>query len=154
MSDVTKDPSGFSSAFTARYDEATELFFHKLELNDRIILNVHINGILDHTFDVPLSTRTTISEPIASGYTSDEDEELHVADNSVEPRLVIGNHANLKIAIVAGEIGKLVGKFLLNPKDMVLSIGSRWFGLGDVVAKDDFEKLMFVLSNLKRVLSE
>lgn len=143
MNQIKKDPTGFSTALEVQYDNDTEFFFHKIELVDRIVLNVQINGVMDSTFDIPVSSRTTINQGLSGTG--------EIEDAGVEPRLLVGNHANFKILIVASQIGKLIA-LGHNPKDAVLSIGSKWFGRGDEVREDDFDKLMFVLENLKKIL--
>lgn len=140
---MKKDPSGFSTSLKVKKDQ-DEFFFHKLNAGDKIILNVHINSIIDSTYSVERSARSTVD---AARYTEWDEE---VPDALIEPKLIIGNHANMKVSIVAAEIGKLVT--LITQQDLILSIGSRWFGKPDEVLEDDFEKLMFILENVKKVL--
>lgn len=121
-----------------------EFTFHKIELSDKIILNVHTNGIIDTTFDIPISSKAAISSTTNSIDSSEE-------GLGVEPIILVGDSSNLKIQIIASQIGKLI-LLLANPKNLILSIGSRWFGKGDEVKDDDFEKLMFVLANIKEIL--
>ncbi|CAI5757197.1 unnamed protein product [Candida verbasci] len=139
---IKKDPTGFSKSIIKKYDDNTEFFFHKLEFLDKIILNIAINGVQDTTFEIPMTTKTTIN------YMSAIEQDFE--DQSPEPRLIIGNHDNLKIHIVASQIGKLI--LQSNPKDLIISIGSKWFGKGDDIESDDFDKLMFVLANVKTLL--
>lgn len=105
-----------------------------------MILNVLTNDIMDTTLDIPLSTQATINDGL-----SDED------SLGVEPVVLVGNPHNLKIQVVAGQIGKVVRQ-LKNPRNVILSLGSRWFGSGDSTEDGDFEKLMFVLGNIKKLL--
>lgn len=67
-----------------------------------------------------------------------------------EPQMIIGDYSNMKISIVASQIGKLTS--LHSPRELILSIASKWFGKGDEVCDDDFEKLTFILENVKRLL--
>lgn len=144
MDEIKTDPTGFSTALEVHYDQDVDFFFHKIELADRIILNIQINGVMDTTFDIPISSRTTINQAISGT--------MNIEDAGVEPRLLVGNHANFKILIVASQIGKLIA-LGQTPKDTILSIGSKWFGRGDEVGDDDFDKLMFVLGNVKKILN-
>lgn len=107
------------------------------ELEDKMILHIQIDGAMDSTFDILISTGNNIM--LASGYSSE--------DTLIEPKLIVGNHANFKIQIVAGQIAKYIMQ-AKNPKDTILTIGSKWFGKGDEAQPEDFDKLMFVLENL------
>ncbi|KAK6455469.1 proteasome chaperone 3/4 [Scheffersomyces xylosifermentans] len=142
---IEQDPSGFSKAFTTYYkeDKETEIFFHKIELEDKIIFNVQFNGVMDTTFDIPISSRASINHSAAISHSED--------DSGVEPVLLVGNHGNLKISIVATQIGKLIAASQ-SPKNTILSIGSKWFGKGDETNEDDFDKLMFILDNARKLL--
>ncbi|ODV69842.1 hypothetical protein HYPBUDRAFT_3771 [Hyphopichia burtonii NRRL Y-1933] len=136
----------FSKVLVKKYPQESdvEFTFHKIELSDKIILNVHTNGIIDTTFDIPISSKAAISSTTNSIDSSEE-------GLGVEPIILVGDSSNLKIQIIASQIGKLI-LLLANPKNLILSIGSRWFGKGDEVKDDDFEKLMFVLANIKEIL--
>lgn len=137
----------FSKSITRTYpnQSKTEFIFHKIEFSDKIILNIHTDGIIDTTFDIPISSKAAISNNIHSIENSEE-------GLGVEPIILVGDSNNLKIQIVAGQIGKLI-LLLKNPKNLILSIGSRWFGKGDETSEDDFEKLMFVLAAVKELIS-
>lgn len=116
------------------------LRFQKIEFSTKLILNVLTNDVMDTTFDIPLSTHATIN-------TNFSDEE----SLGVEPIVLVGDPHNLKIQVVAAQIGKVV-KLLRNPRNVILSVGSRWFGRGDSTGDGDFEKLMFILGNIKTLL--
>ncbi|KAG2735597.1 hypothetical protein G9P44_001811 [Scheffersomyces stipitis] len=145
MTEIQKDSTGLSSAFSAYYkdDRSTEIFFQKIEYADRMVLNIQFNGVMDTAFEIPISSRATINYSAAL---SNSDSDL-----GVEPVLLVGNHANMKISIVAAQIGKLI-LASANPKSAILSIGSKWFGKGDETEDSDFEKLMFILENTKKLL--
>lgn len=135
----------FSKSIEVSYpgdNEETEFVFHKIEFQDKIILNVQINGVMDSTFDIPISSSSSINvySRIKNGETS-----------GVEPVILIGDHNNLKIQVVASQIGELV-LASANPKNLLLSIGSKWFGKGDEADDKDFDRLMFVLDNVKKIL--
>lgn len=134
----------FSKSITAKFpgDEENEFTFHKIELNNKLILNVQINGVMDTTFDIPVSSKSSIN-----AYSNLSNSE----DGGVEPVILIGDHSNLKIQVVASQIGKLV-LVSQEPKNLILSIGSRWFGKGNETDENDFNKLMFVLDNVKQLL--
>lgn len=117
-----------------------ELRFQKIEFANKIVLNILTNHIMDTTFDLPLSTQATINPEIG-----DED------SLGVEPIVLVGNPHNLKIQVVASQIAKVVA-MLENPRNVILSIGSRWFGAADQTDDGDFDKMMFVLSNVKQLL--
>lgn len=135
--------SEVSKSLFKRYDADHELLFHRLEWDDKIVLNIQINGLMDTTFDIPVSTRAAVN----SIHRIQSEEDLNI-----EPIILVGNHSNLKIQVVASQIGKLVLQ-LENPKNVILSIGSRWFGKGDESNPDDFDKLVFVLAGVKEVLA-
>ncbi|KAL6451019.1 hypothetical protein SBY92_001269 [Candida maltosa Xu316] len=78
---------------------------------------------------------------------NDYDEDREVIP---EPVLIIGDYSNMKLSIVASQVSKILS--LNSPKPTILSIGSKWFGKGDEVNDDDFEKLMFILENVKKLL--
>ncbi|RLV94769.1 hypothetical protein JA1_001614 [Spathaspora sp. JA1] len=139
---IIEDQTGFSKSLTLHNDK-TEFFFHKLSLADRQIINVQIDGIMDTTFDIPMTTQASIN--YASSMEIDGDT-IGVPD----PVLLIGDHANMKISIVASQVAKLIA--LQCPKHTCLSIGSKWFGNGNEVEEGDFEKLMFIVENIKKVL--
>lgn len=139
------DLATFSKVHNAKYgdDDETEFFFQKIELGNKIVLNVQINGAMDTTFDIPMSSRQAITLNNTLG---------NEEDTGVEPIILVGDYQNLKIQVVASQIGKLVLQSQ-NPKNVILSIGSKWFGKGDTTNDDDFDKLMFILGNVKSLLS-
>lgn len=116
------------------------LRFQKIDFENKIVLNVLVNDVMDTTFDIPLSTQLAINPSL-----NDED------SLGVEPVVLVGNPHNLKLQVIAGQIGKVV-KLLKYPRNVILSVGSRWFGSGDQTNEGDFERLMFVLGNIKQLL--
>lgn len=125
-------------------DAEAEFTFQKIELGDKIVLNVYHNGIIDTTFDIPISSRAAINSSTLSMQNNED-------SLGVEPIILVGDPNNLKIQIIASQIGKLV-LLLKTPKNLILSIASRWFGRGDETNDQDFEKLMFVLSGVKEII--
>lgn len=118
----------------------TELNFQAVFFVDKIITNVIIDGVADATFDIPLSTKSTISAS------------LHLEDSlPVEPVVLVGDPQNVKMQVIASQIGKVV-LHLKQPKNVILSIGTRWFGSGDETNDDDFEKLALILQHIKALL--
>lgn len=118
----------------------SELNFQAVFFADKIILNVIIDGVADATFDIPLSTKSTISSS------------LHLEDSlPVEPVVLVGDPQNVKMQVIASQIGKVV-LHLKQPKNVILSIGTRWFGRGDETNDDDFEKLAVILQHIKALL--
>lgn len=116
----------------------TPVTFQRVDFADKLILNIYVDGVIDTTFDVPVSTRQLISGRAL------EPEAL-----DIEPVVLVGDPQNLKIQIVASQIAKVV--LLLEwPRNMVLSIGSRWFGRES--QEGDFERMMFVLEAVKELL--
>ena len=128
---------------TAQYPNGPTIDYILTELEDKVILHIRIDSTMDSTFEIPVSTSDTMR--LASGTLGE--------DTLIEPKLIIGNHANFKIQIVTGQIAKLMLQSS-NPKDTFLSIGSRWFGKGDEAESDDFDKLMFVVENLGILLKK
>lgn len=113
--------------------------FHSVQFEDKLVLNILIDGIMDTSFDLPLLTPKAIDFLSLSN-----DESL-----GVEPIVLVGDPNNLKIQVVAAQIGKVV--YLMgNRKNVILTLGSRWFGRD--TADGDFEKLMFVVSKVKELL--
>lgn len=135
-------PLEFSKCITDRYEDGSVLTFHKIEFDDRLILNIQIEGIMDTTFKVPMSTKAFINSYVSE----DADNDL-----GIEPQIIVGDHQNVKMTIITTQIGKAV-QLSKRPKEVILSIGSRWFGKGDEVSEDDFPKLVFILENIKKVL--
>lgn len=114
--------------------------FQLIEFDDKIILNVMINGIVDTTLDIPMPTQSHINDPL-------QDEQ----SLGVEPVVLLGDPHNIKIQVVASQIGKVV-QLLRRPRNIILSIASRYFGKGDVTQDGDFEKVMFVVQHVKELL--
>ncbi|EGV64713.1 hypothetical protein PSN45_005052 [Yamadazyma tenuis] len=141
----------FSTHLTKTYPDAdnTEVTFHKIEAADTIILNVLTNGIADTTFELPLNSQHSIN--ILSNLSNFEDDEEKMG---IEPRVIVGDHNNLKIQVVASQIGKLLLSNMSEPKSVILSIGSRWFGKSTETNDEDFKKLMFVLTSVNELLAQ
>lgn len=125
---------------TAKYADA-EFNFQMIEFDNKIILNVMVNGIVDTTLDIPLSAHASINSQL-----QDED------SLGVEPIVLLGDPRNIKIQVIASQIGKLV-QLLKNPRNVILSIGSRWFGTAQEAQDGDFEKLIFVTLHVKQLLA-
>ncbi|RLP62499.1 hypothetical protein L150_01197 [Candida albicans Ca529L] len=160
---LIQDPTGFSKSFETTYPNDTsssastnEFFFHIINYSDKQILNISINGLMDTTFELPVSTKSAITYASALEIPMDQFEDEHeqeeVREREVipEPILLIGDHSNMKLSIVATQISKLISNNC--PKPTILSIGSKWFGKGDEVDDNDFEKLMFILANVKTLI--
>ncbi len=152
-SEIIQDPTGFSKSFRSTYSNDTnnEFYFHIINYSNQQIINISINGLLDTTFELPVSTKSTINyissmEIQNDGYDEEDDREREVIP---EPVLLIGDHANMKLLIVASQISKIIS--VTSPKPTILSIGSKWFGKGDEVHDDDFDRLMFILENVKKL---
>lgn len=118
----------------------TQLHVILFNYADKYILNVLVDDVMDTTLDLPISSHGAINQQL-------HNEE----DLAIEPQLLVGDPANLKIQIVAAQIGKVI-MTLAYPKNTVLTIGSRWFGSGTETREGDFEKLMVVLEAVKGVL--
>lgn len=116
----------------------------KVEFENRIILNVAIDGAMNFTFDIPLSNR--VGQPLVRADSAN--------DPGVEPVLLLGDLKNIKMQVVATQIGKMVLYNGGKPKNVILTIGSRWFGDGNSTGTEDFNKLMFVLNNIKALVGE
>lgn len=131
----------FTREVTASRDGDT-FSFHCVSFADKLVLNVVVNGVVDTTFDIPLSTRTTINTALA------QEEAL-----GVEPVVLMGNPNNLKLQVVAAQIGKVVAQ-LAQPRNVILGLSLRWFGKDDEPQEGDFGKLMFVLEHVRTLLAE
>ncbi|GEQ72088.1 hypothetical protein JCM33374_g5774 [Metschnikowia sp. JCM 33374] len=114
--------------------------FHKVSFTDKLILNIMVNDVMDTTFDIPLLTSSTINRSLQ------REDSL-----GPEPIVLMGNPNNLKLQVIAGQIGKVVSQSR-DPRNVILSMGSRWFGKADETNDGDFEKLMFVLQHIKSLL--
>lgn len=139
------DDIPFSKIIKKKYsgDEDGEFEFHKIEFDNRMVLNISIDGAMNFTFDIPLSKR--IGQPIIRADLA--------TDPGVEPVLLMGDLKNVKMQVVATQIGKMVLYNSGKPKNIILTIGSRWFGDGNQNTPEDFSKLMFVLDNVKSLVS-
>lgn len=111
-----------------RYSGAT-VTFQRISYEDKTVLNVLVDDVMDTTFDIPLEG---------------------LSELGAEPVLLVGDPLNLKIQVIAAQIGKVAAT--KTHKGVILTIGSRWFG--SETQDGDFEKLMFVLENVKLVLEE
>lgn len=131
-SDITKE-------LTSTYKQ-DRFVFQSVSFQDKLILNILINGIVDTTFDLPLSTQASINRML-------KDEE----SLGIEPVVLVGDPSNLKLQVIAGQISKVI-LLLKDPKNTILSLGSKWFGRGHETGPHDFEKLVFVLENVKALL--
>lgn len=150
MSEIVQDSKGFTKSLAVTHS-GQEFFFHLIQFQDKQILNISINGILDTTFKIPISTKTLINYESMMDLAEDDNEgESSREELPPEPQMIIGDYSNMKISIVASQIGKLTS--LHSPRELILSIASKWFGKGDEVCDDDFEKLTFILENVKRLL--
>jgi proteasome chaperone 3 len=139
---IEQDPTGFSKSFSVKYND-DEFRFHKLEFDDRIIFNIQINGIMDTTFDLPINSKQVIN--LQSGSITNDDDIVA----GLEPVILVGNHANLKIQIIATQLSKLFINY--SSKPVILSIASKWFGHD--LDNSDFDKLMWVSNQVKTLLS-
>lgn len=119
---------------------ADEFEFHKISYSDKLVLNIMVNGAMDTSFDLPLLTLSTINRSIQ------QEDSL-----GPEPVVLMGDPNNLKLQVIASQIGKVVSQ-LRDPRNVILSMGSRWFGKTDETSDGDFEKLMFVLQHVKSLL--
>lgn len=119
--------------------EAPLVVFQKIPFADKLIVNIAVNDVMDTTFDLPLSTANSIS------INTFDDETLL----GVEPVVLLGDPHNLKLQVIAAQIGKVIHQ-LSDRKNVILTIGSKWFGKEQ--QDGDFEKLMFVLEHVKKLL--
>lgn len=155
MSEITQDSNGFSKSFAVTHADH-EFFFHLILFANKQILNISIDGILDTTFKIPVSTKASINyesmmDLIEREDVDDDGQEFTSAGQlPPEPQMIIGNYSNMKISIVASQVGKLMS--IHSPREVILSIASKWFGKGDQVCEDDFDKLSFILENVKKLL--
>lgn len=131
----------FAKEIAAHHND-TEVRFQAVFFADKIILSILINGAADATFDLPLPIHTAMLPAVP-------------AEDSlpVEPIVLVGDQQNVKIQVVAAQIGKVV-MHLKHPRNAILSIGTRWFARGDATNADDFEKVTFVLEHVKRLLEK
>lgn len=145
---ITMEDVKFSYQFEVVHPKTNDKFvFHKVEIGETLILNIMIDGIADTTMELPLNSQQAIN--ILSELSNFEEYEESLG---VEPRIIIGDHNNYKIQVIGSQIGKLLLKTLKEPKSVILSIGSRWFGKGDDTTDDDFDKLLFILDNLNKLI--
>ena len=131
----------FAKEIAAHHND-TEVRFQAVFFADKIILSILINEAADATFDLPLPIHTAMLPAVP-------------AEDSlpVEPIVLVGDQQNVKIQVVAAQIGKVV-MHLKHPRNAILSIGTRWFARGDATNADDFEKVTFVLEHVKRLLEK
>lgn len=136
--------ASFCKSITALYDDAHSILFQRIDFGEALVVNVAVNGVLDTTFEA-------VPRPAApaclDSYGLDD-----ITTTGPEPKLLVGNHANLKVQVVASEIAKLFGTLpsCLCKEKVVYSLGLKW--LGTEPDNDDFNKIMFLLENLKLVL--
>ena len=166
---ICVDPSGLSKSFTVnlgstankekeekKEEEKVSFHFHLLEFANKVIINISIDGILDSSFRAPVPTRKVMNYESRIDLDDDDEEKkkndgsMGFVDTSGELELIVGNYSNMKISIVAAQVAKLVQT--RKPKETIVTIGSRWFGNGEEVEDSDFERLMFVLENVKKLL--
>lgn len=114
-----------------------EFFFHLIQFKDTTILNIHCNGVIDTTFEIPL---LDFNQSLNFSMLTNNDCE------NIEPLLIMGDTKNIKSFVIASQIGKLFKSFgQTNP--IILSIGLKWFN--DDKTVDDFEKVLFLLNSVK-----
>lgn len=131
----------FSKSITSKYKDQDELELHKIEYDDRTILSIRTDGIMDATFSISPPSKAPSNILSMDGT---------MEDFGIDPVILVGDHSNLKTQVVATEIGKLV--YRISPlKNLILTLGSNWFGKGDVTETQDFDKLMFILENIKEL---
>ncbi|KAF3990922.1 hypothetical protein FT663_00858 [Candidozyma haemuli var. vulneris] len=136
MASVDNKPKDIS----CKGPDGADFEFQRVSFEDKLVINILIDGVMDTSFDLPLST----SKAIDSSVLTSED------SLGVEPVVLVGDPHNLKLQVVAGQIGKVVYSSG-NRRNVILSMGSRWFGRE--TQDGDFEKLMFVLEKVKEVLN-
>lgn len=137
----------FNKSITKKLGE-DEFCFQMIEIADKIILNVPINGMVDTTMELPLNSEQSIN--ILSNISNYDDNEDSLG---IDPIILIGDHNNFKSQIVASQVGKLILKTLQEPKSVIISFFAKWFGQGNESSNDDFDKLMFFLGNIKELIS-
>ncbi|CAH2352387.1 proteasome chaperone 3 [[Candida] railenensis] len=139
----------FSKTVSRSYPKSDdEIVVSATNLEDKLILNIQINGSMDTTFDIPISTSVKVRQTLGGGsqlINNNED------DAGIQPIVLIGEVNNIKLDIVATQIGKLM-LTKQEPKNVILTLGSKWFGKSDVHEEDDFDKLMFILESVKSVI--
>ena len=96
---------------------------------------------MDTTFELPVSTKSAITYASAleipmDQFDDEHEQEIREREVIPEPILLIGDHSNMKLLIVAKF--KLISNNC--PKPTILSIGSKWFGKGD-------ELMIMILKN-------
>lgn len=136
----TSNDTGNSQTITATFG-ADNFEFHRITFTDKVILNVMVNGAMDTSFDIPLLTLSTINRSL------DQEDSL-----GPEPVVLMGDPNNLKLQVIASQIGKVAAQ-LKEPRNVILSIASRWFGNPDETNYGDFDKLVFVLQQIKSLLA-
>ena len=112
--------------------------FQHVEAADQVIYNLYIDGGMDSTFTVAVPASFTMAM-----------HQMLPDQLQVDPVLVVGDHSNLKVQIIAAEVAKMV--IIHKQKPVVLSLGSKWFGRD--LADGDFDRLMWVLGQVKADLS-
>lgn len=118
--------------------DGAEFRFYSVSFADKLVVGIVIDGVMDALFDLPLSTLKAIDESV-----------LKEDSLGVEPVVLVGDPQNLKLQVVAGQIGKALYS-LGNRKNVILNMGLRWWGRD--TQDGDFEKLMFVLEKLRELV--
>lgn len=114
--------------------------FYKVDFVDKLVVGIVVDGVMDALFDLPLSTLKVIDEGVM------KEDSL-----GVEPVVLVGDPQNLKLQVVAGQIGKVIYS-LGNRKNVILSMGLRWWGRD--TEEGDFDKLVFVLEKVRALVGQ
>lgn len=114
--------------------------FYKVDFVDKLVVGIVVDGVMDALFDLPLSTLKVIDEGVM------KEDSL-----GVEPVVLVGDPQNLKLQVVAGQIGKVIYS-LGNRKNVILSMGLRWWGRE--TEEGDFDKLVFVLEKVRELVGQ
>lgn len=117
------------------------LVFQRLSFPNKLVLNILINDVMDTTFDIAMPTTSALSQNLQ--------DEMALA---TDPVLIIGDALNTKLKVFASQIGKVILQ-LPHPQDVILTMGSRWFGKGGEVQDGDFDKLVFILEQVKKLIN-
>lgn len=101
-----------------------------LEFLDKVIIHLAMDGETDISYDIEITGQENMKRPLRNyDYNDDSDEEFessNIANSTIVPTVLIGPGDNVKVKVLASQIGHLMSR--LSTKNIILNISGKIFG--------------------------
>lgn len=98
-----------------------------LEFLDKILINVSMDGETDISYDIQIPEMNDLKKPVRRYDDDDEEEEDNrLTSSTIIPTVLIGAGNNMKIQVLASQIGHEMSQF--STKNIILNISGKIFG--------------------------